>query len=304
MTLLLVAIGVAFLAAPGVAVKRIGPVPPGRWARTCRSLLLAGSGLVVTGLALWGVPALMHVVDGTGIDAFCDGAVHALPLGGVYVATAMLTIAAAVAVSLLRAAAAAIRGLRDARIHPYVGRHEQVGEFDVVVIPSTRLLACAVTGPDPQIVLSDELVDRLAPDEVTAVVRHEMAHHRLQHRQYLVLASAVERVLGWIPFVRSSTQSLREALEHWADDASTAGSPQRVDCLRSALVRIGAVDGTTPVRAAVGRRLTRLERPGPQRFASTGPVSLGTAMVSVVSVAALAAAAVLQLFAVVGHCPS
>lgn len=304
MNLLLIVMGVVFLAVPGALAARLGPVAPGRWARFCRASLTVGSGLVVTGLALWGVPALMHVVDGTGIGAFCDGAVHALPLGGVYIATAMLIVAGIVGAGLLRAANVAVRGLRDARIDPYIGRHRRVAEFDVVVVPSTRLLACAVTGPEPQIVLSDALIGQLEPEQVRAVVRHEMAHHRLRHRQYLVLASAIDRVLGWAPFVRSSTRSLREALEHWADEVSTAGSPQQVECLRSALTRIGAVDGTTPVRAAVGRRLGRLDRSHRAEDALAWPFYLGAVVVSLAAVSALTLASVAQLVAVFGHCPA
>ncbi len=303
MTLILVVVGLAMLAVPGAFRTRLQHLTPGQWARVCRNSLLTGSGLLVAGLSLWGIPAVLHAADGTGISAFCDGAVHALPIGGVYVATAMLVVATGLAAGLVRAVLVALRGLSDARVDPFIGRHRQVGEFDVVVVPSTRLVACAVSGSHPQIVLSDALVDHLEADQVQAVVRHEMAHHRLRHRRYLVLASAIDRALGWLPFVRSSTRSLRDALEHWADDVSTAGSQRRVEGLRSALSRIGTVDGTTPVKYAIDRRIGHLDRRTPARGRGTArTVYLAAAAASIAAVSGLVVASALQLVAVLGRC--
>lgn len=305
MTLLLVVLGVVLLAAPGALTAQLQRLGPSRWARISRNSLLAGSGLTVVGLWLWGMPAILHAADGTGIDAFCDGAVHSLPVGGVYTAAAMLVVAGVAVAGLVRAIVVAVRNLRSLRIDAFIGRHRRVAEFDVVVVPSTRLVACSVSGPDPQIVLSNGLVDQLEADQLQAVVRHEMAHHRLGHVPYLVVASAIDRLLGWVPFVRSSTRSLRDALEHWADEASTAGSPGRSECLRAALARVGSVDGTTPVRESVDRRIRHLEcGGGPDGGGRPPRMYLGVALLGSAAIAGLVVASVTQLVAVVGHCPT
>ncbi len=307
MTLALIGLGLLFLVLPGAMSSAPSGLTVAQWARSCRNSLALGLALVVTGLVLWGAPAVLHVADGSGLTGFCDDAVHALPLGGVYLAAAVLIVAAVVAARLAGAVALAIRGLRNARVDAFIGNHRQVAEFDVVIVPSTRLLAVAVSGDAPQIVLSEGLVSNLDDAEVHAVIRHEMAHHRLRHRHYLVIAAAVDRVLGWIPAVRASTRALRDAIEHWADEVSTAGSRDRVAGLRSALARIGAIDGTTPTKRAIQRRLDRLGRrrsTAPSGLARSRLVYSAIAMTGLAAMLGLSVASAVQLIAVLGRCPA
>lgn len=254
--LVAVAFGFAFLSFPGL-VARPASCSISQWTRASRSALVAGLGLVLGGLLLWGAPLVIHLLDGTGLPGFCDEAVHRLPLGGLTWAAVVLLIAGLAIARLGASVAVAVRRARSARIDPFIGRHRTLGEFDLVVVPSTRLFAHSIPGQSPQIVLSDGLVALLDEQQVSAVVRHEMAHHRLDHRRFLVVAAVVEQLLGWAPPVRRSVTALRANVELWADEAST-GSPRRARELSSALQRIGDVDLTTPVRQALGTRISTL----------------------------------------------
>lgn len=300
--LVAVTFGLALLALPGLVPKPSGCSIP-QWTRATRSALLAGLGLVVGGLLLWGAPLAFHLLDGTGLPGFCDRAVHRLPLGGLTWATMVLLIAGLVVARLGLGLAVAVRGARSARIDAFVGSHRAVGGFDLVVVPSTRLFAHSVPGDAPQIVLSDGLVELLDEREVAAVVRHEIAHHRLDHRRFLVVAAVVDHLLGWIPPVRRSAASLRSHVELWADEASTR-SPGRMRELSSALRRIGDADLTTPVRQAVGSRIASLLG---RESRSPEPARSSAAVASVVAAGALATLALglggaAELWSAIGRC--
>lgn len=285
--LVTVVFGLVLLAIPGLVAKPAG-CSISQWTRATRSALVAGLGLVVGGLLFWGAPFAIHLLDGTGVPGFCDDAVHRLPLGGLTWATVVLLIAGLALARLGVGLAGAVRRARDARIDSYVGNHRTLAEFDLVVVPSTRLFAHSVPGDAPQIVLSDGLVDLLDEREVAAVVRHEIAHHRLDHRRFLVVAAVVDHLLGWIPPVRRSTATLRSHVELWADEASTR-SPGRMRELSSALRRIGDADLTTPVRQALGSRIASL------LGRESRPTEPGRSNATVASVVAAGALATLAL---------
>lgn len=306
MTLAAIFAGLVLLVAPGVVSRAPRGCSIGQWARASRTSLTAGLALVVVGLVLWGAPVIFHLLDGTGLPGFCDDAVHALPLGGLTWALVVLGVAAVVTMRIVTGVARAITGLRCARVDPFVGRHRRLGEYDVVVVPSAQLVAVAVPGNAPQIVLSEGLVSTLEAVEVDAVIRHEMAHHRLRHRQYLILAAVVDHVVGWIPPVRTSTAALRTALEAWADEASTARSPVRTARLRSALTRLRSAHDTTPVHDAIERRLARLDHtagvePGEGR-ARSGFLCSAVTAAGVVATLAIVLATGAQLVSTLGRC--
>jgi len=168
-----------------------------------------------------------------------------------------------IAIAMVGRACAAARRARlaaqRARVDPYFGRHRQIGRYDVVVIPSMQLVAVGVPGIEPQIVLSESLVAELTSIELDAVIRHEVAHHRLRHREYLLTAAVVDRVLGWIPPVHASAVGLRNAVEEWADIESTRSSQVRIATLRSALLRIASRGKTSIDHRSIERRIASLE---------------------------------------------
>ena len=239
---------------------------PARFARVGRASMTLGLGAVVLGLLAWGAPALLHWADALGVPGLCDSAVHRLPLGGLELAIAMAAIAVVVSGRAIAAVRRARRSAQLARVDPLFGRHRRLGRYDVVVIPSTQLVAVGVPGDQPQIVLSEGLVAELSSVEVDAVVRHEVAHHRLRHRRYLLTATVVDQLFGWVPPVRSSATSLRNAVEEWADLESTGASDDRIATLRSALERLAVRRATTIDRRAIERRIASLDANGRQTW--------------------------------------
>ena len=270
MTIALIIVGLALLTFPGWLDRghRLGPAQLARIGRASLTLGFVG---VIGGLVLWGVPAILHWADSLGIPGLCDAAVHRLPFGGLELAVPMATIATVVISRAITAAGHARISAQRARVDPGFGRHLRMGDYDVVVIPSPKLVAVGVPGDEPQIVLSQGLVAELTSFELDAVIRHEVAHHRLRHRRYLVTAAVVDQVIGWLPPVRSSARSLRNAVEEWADLESTGASETRVATLRSALRRLASRRTTTTERASIERRIAILDsnrraaRPGPWR---------------------------------------
>ena len=133
------------------------------------------------------------------------------------------------------------RSARELRVESCVGVHHRRTSCDMVVLPTTELLAASIGGAQPQILLSAGLVAALEPGELRAVVRHEEAHIRHRHHRYLLLASAVDHAFAYLPLVRRSTDTMRGALERWADeDAAGTTSTERVD-VRAALQRVTAL---------------------------------------------------------------
>ncbi len=258
MTLAMIFGGLALLTFPGWLDRR-HRFGPAQFARIGRASMMLGLAGVVLGFTVWGAPAVLHWADAVGVPGLCDAAVHRLPFGGLELAIPMSAIAALLIGRASKVARSARRNARRARVDPFFGRHRRMGQFDVVVIPSEQLVAVGVPGNEPQIVLSEGLVAELTAIELDAVIRHEVAHHRLGHRQYLLTAAVVDQVFGWIPPVRSSVVSLRNAVEEWADLESTRSSDTRVATLRSALQRLAVRRTTTVDRHSIQRRIASLD---------------------------------------------
>lgn len=274
MTVALILGGLILLAFPGWLDPR-HRLGPAQFARISRASMALGSAGILLGFTAWGVPAMLHWADAAGIPGLCDAVVHRLPFGGLELAIPMSAIAIAITGRAFAAARRARLSARRARVDPFFGRHQQVGRFDVVVIPSAQLVAVGVPGDEPQIVLSEGLVAELSAIELDAVIRHEVAHHRLRHRQYLVIATVIDQVFGWIPPVRVSVASLRNAVEEWADLESTRSSNSRAATLRSALQHLASRRTTTADRHSIERRIASLDSTGgpdrPGRSHSLGP---------------------------------
>lgn len=302
MTMVVVLCGLALLCLPGWLDQR-HTVGPARFARLGRASMMVGLAGIVVGLTMWGAPALLHWADSFGVPGLCDAAVHRLPLGGLEIAIAMVAIAVGVSGRAVAAVRRARRGAQLARVDPCFGQHRWFGGYDVVVVPSAQLVALGVPGEQPQIVLTEGLVAELTPAEVEAVIRHEVAHHQLGHRRYLVTATVVDQIFGWVPPVRASTASLRHALEEWADRESTGNSDSRIATLRSALERLAARRAATVDRRAIELRVASLEgRQRPRWTRRSQRVGPWVPAAALATIGGITLASAMQITAAVVRC--
>lgn len=233
MTLLLAVVGVAALWFPGRLGRVTLDTKPHRTARVAAAAItlgcvsLAGSlALAVTAAALLlGGPALeglvAHLAPGGPLAAVLAGALLALLVQRGGAAYARLA-----------------RARRSARPDPWLGRREDRGCYDVVLVPVPAPLAYGLTGPRDQIVVSQGLREVLDDEAFELVVRHEHAHLRGQHGRYLALATIVEAAMGWSRSILRSCAVLRLALERWADEEAAGHDHERRSLMASAVRRV------------------------------------------------------------------
>ena len=266
MSLAVFAVGLVLLAAPHAARRPLGRLAPAESARIAAVGLLGGAIAVELGLVMLALPAVLRSAGSAHIAQICVQVLTQMSPGGATLGWPAAVLAVAVAAAVAQAVFVAHVRMRAARVEPWLGRHAERGDVDVVVVPTPELLALSIPAHAPQVVLSDGLVEMLAPDELEAVIGHEVAHLRLGHRRYLVAASAVERSLCVLPFVRKSAWILRIELERWADVAAVTGSTRRADvhgALRTLASRERAESGF--VSPSLLERLRGLDRAGPVR---------------------------------------
>ena len=236
MVLVLLVGGLALIGLPGV-VRRLGrTLDPAEWARVCLFSLVAGAVAVQAAVVFVAAPTVLRAVGAPGLASACERMLRLLVPGGPAAGWAAAAVAgllpALAAVGILRAR----RSQRQCRIEPWLGRHEPCDGYELVVLPTPSPLAVTVDGRDPQIVISEGLVDTLPPAQVDAVVRHEVAHLANRHQRYLVAATALDHAFAWLPLTRRSTRALRAALERWADESAAAEGATPRATVRDALL--------------------------------------------------------------------
>jgi Zn-dependent protease with chaperone function len=236
----LLLVGIALLAFPGLWAARTRGCPPKEWTRVSVWAIGTGAAAVFLGLAMTGLPPLLHTVQLDGLLAVCDPVVHRLMVGGPLVGWTAMLLSLVIACSAAAAVRTTRRAVRRARIEPWLGRHVPGDGYEVVVLPTTELIAFGVPGSVPQVVISEGLVEALEPARLDAVIGHEVAHHRLHHARYLLVAAVVDRALGVLPFVRRSTRALEESLEVWADEFAVEARGATREALHGALVAVSA----------------------------------------------------------------
>jgi len=223
-SLLLLVAGWALVAVGGWWPRRLGLSPRAR-ARIVAVCAAVGLAMIVFGLVTLAVPTVLRAVGAAGAAASCR---HVLGFGALGSEAVGWCAAALVVVVVWRAViavASAYRSVRASRVEPWLGRHEDRGDFDLVILPTDRLLAMSVPRRRAQVVISQGLVDCLEPGELEAVIRHEDAHRRHHHPRYALVALVAGRALAPLPGAGHSAAALRDALEMWADDA--AAGPRR-----------------------------------------------------------------------------
>lgn len=310
MNLLIVALGLCLLIAPGLADRLGCSLHPAEWSRLVSSSLRLGLWAVRIGLALTAAPALLRAVGGQGAVEACHRLIGiAVPGGDITgFASAGVIVIAEVRLHLARRAAQNCR--RRARVESWLGEHSPRGNEELVVLPTDDLVAYAVDGRPAQIVVSSRLVSTLSGAELAAVIGHEQCHMRYGHDRTLTLVGSVDATLGWLPGVRRSSAALRLALERWADEcaAEPGGNRHAVEAaLRKAVLsRLEALPAFAGAEH-VAERLDALERDPPSpgadvRLLAAAP-TLALAMSLTTALLLLALHAPHELLGVVGYCP-
>jgi Zn-dependent protease with chaperone function len=300
MSAVLVLTGLALLALPGVATFNERRLRPSEWRRFNRAAIRLGFIVVQLSLLLGAAPMLRAAA---GVDSVADACHHLL---GPAFPGGAITGGAAVTMSLALFAVARLvrrrsrRLQRTARIEDWLGDHRRLPDATLVVLATDAVVAYATPGSPAQVVVSRGLVSALGPDELDAVVRHELAHLRNRHDRDLVLAAVVDAALGWIPGVRASTRALRLSIERSADEEAAERPGARGAIRRALLKTTETMLGPVPAFTAASTLLARLDALAipprdptlSQRAAAFAPLA---------GLAAVAAAGLLGWIAVTHH---
>lgn len=129
-------------------------------------------------------------------------------------------------------------------VEPGLGRHEDRGWYELVILESPRPLAYAHDGTRRQVVLTSGLVAALTPAELDAVVDHELAHLRNGHHRFLALAAALDPAASVVPGLKRVIANLRLSVELWAD-----GAVRDRTAARTALVKLSCPGPPAPAAA-------------------------------------------------------
>lgn len=81
--------------------------------------------------------------------------------------------------------------------------------------PVPNAYTFAMRGKQPFVVLHTSLIDLLTPDEIQAVIAHELGHLKCEHGVYLTLANILVLAAGQIPLAGSIAQTLQNQLLEW-----------------------------------------------------------------------------------------
>lgn len=259
MILALLAVGLMLLVLPGIPRRPPRRLPQSEWTPLATAAFVVGALAVEVALVLAATPAIASVVADPALVDRCRGALSPLATDPSPLSWAAAVLAVTFAVRALLSGGRSYTRARCTRVDPWLGEHEPRQGFDLVVLPTERLVAFGVSGSRRQVVISDGLVHAFEPAQVDAVIGHEAAHLRLRHPQVLVALAAIEAAFGWVSAVGRSAATLRAGLETWADEEAGA----RDDATRRSLCQAlaGVVDGA----GITSDRVRRLERPARSR---------------------------------------
>jgi Peptidase family M48 len=312
MTLMLLLSGLGLLAVPAWARQLSRRLPPAEWAKLCAALLAAGAIVIEASFVIQAAPTVLRTVGLDGIADLCEHALGAVTPGGAPVGIAAASGAVAMAVFAARAVLTVRRAQRMAWVERELGWHGMLGGHHLVVLPSPKPVAFSNGGWFGQVVITHGLITALSDDQLAAVLCHELAHLRHRHQRYLLLASAVGTILGWLPLVGQGVAALRCALERWADEEAAGPAPAGRANVHAALLRVAELASMPEVAAfttpgTVAERLEALQAE-PTRGRAIGPrtlVYLPAGMLLVAAVVALDSilAHVTFLHMLAGLCP-
>lgn len=265
--MLLVA-AIALLGLPGVARRFGRRLQPSEWSWFCVAVLSAGALMLEVALVLYAIPTTLRALGVHHLADMCERAIGAVLPGGAILGWPAAALAVAFPIRLVFVGRRTRRAQADAHVEACLGHHCPGAGYDLVVLPTDDVVAFSVCGPTSQVVVSRGLIEALRPEEVEAVVRHEVGHLEHGHQRFLLLAGSLEAALPLGKIVRRSTEALRTGLERWADElaAGHAGSSRAV--LSRALVGVCEALMAPPTVAAFSAVETIAER---LEALSTGP---------------------------------
>ncbi len=81
--------------------------------------------------------------------------------------------------------------------------------------PAPNAYTFAMRGKQPFIVVHTSLLDLLTPEEIQAVIAHELGHLKCEHGVYLTLANILVLAAGQLPGGASVAQSLQMQIMEW-----------------------------------------------------------------------------------------
>lgn len=264
---------------------------------------------VILGLTLLSAPVVFQAFGGSSVVHACEVLLTRLEPGGFAMAWAATIVLTATVLHTL-ASVWRCRRVRGALwIDSTLGQHEPCSSFDLIILPTDAPLAYNLGGSTAQVVVSEGLKVRLGEAGFRAVVAHEEAHVRGQHDRWLELVDVCSSVLWFVPWGRRAADSVRLALEFWADQSAAAVTDRHT--LRTALLL--AVD-VAPTQSpapglngadALAERVARLEDPAPRLgLSKVGALLIGASLATAVGGGAGAAAGVPELMALFSHiCP-
>ena len=95
--------------------------------------------------------------------------------------------------------------------------------------PVPNAYTMAIRGQQPFIVVHTALLDLLNPEEIQAVIAHELGHLKCEHGTYLTLANLLLMATNLLPWGGLVTQGLQEQMMRWVRSAE-------LTCDRAALL--------------------------------------------------------------------
>ena len=95
--------------------------------------------------------------------------------------------------------------------------------------PVPNAYTMAIRGQQPFIVVHTALLDLLNPEEIQAVIAHELGHLKCEHGTYLTLANLLLTATNLLPWGGLMTQGLQEQMMRWVRSAE-------LTCDRAALL--------------------------------------------------------------------
>jgi len=282
----LVVASLGLLVLPGLGRSVGRSLLPRVWARLSAASLVAGFVGMVLALVLLAAPTVLDSAGVPALAAACKRMAGTLSPGGPLVgwtsALAAIALSAAFGAALMRTR----RVQLDARVEPWIGRHDHRTEYELVVLPCPEFVALSVPDP-PQVIISEGLVAALPFDQLEAVLDHEAAHLIHRHSRYLLLLAGLRGALGWLPPMNRSAHALHVAVEQWADhDACRRASGGR-QAVHAALVTVAHAAVAAPALTTFSavdtlvERLEALQYPAPRarvlpRAVQAPAVALGT----------------------------
>lgn len=310
MAVALILTGLFLALLPGLLRPLGRRIAPAEWTQLTFVALIGSVAVVEAGLVLLAAPTVFRALGIGALADACDRLAGSLmPLGstGGWIATtaAIVTpVSGAVGWFISR------RRVGGLAIEPYLGTHERRSDHELVIIPTDSHIAYCIDAADPQVVVSQGLIDALTEAEFDAVIAHELAHLSHDHPRMLLIAASAGSALGWWPPMRPSVRAFRASIERWADDHAAGADPARRRSVCDALQRIGAVATPKPV-AAFSLSDATAERIEAMRSVQVAPWTVHAAIYlpgALAGVVALAAVGVWlsqteAVLAMAGRCP-